>query len=179
MLPIPIHKTELWDEIKNEFINIKEQTIELEHSLVSISKWEAQWHKPFLTKQQKTYEEQLSYIQCMTVTPHVDPNVYRCINKQTMDQIEAYINNPMTATTIPKQPGGGRGEVLTSELIYYYMFELRIPIECQKWHLNRLITLIKVFNVKNAPQKKMSRQEIMSRNAAINAANKKKFNVKG
>lgn len=181
MLPITLPEgTDLWDEKKEEFIPGKKQTILLEHSLVSISKWEAKWHKAFLGKQEKTYEEVLDYIRCMTVTQNVDPVVYNRLTNEDIQKINDYIENPMTATVLnDRNQKGGNRETLTSELIYYYMIALNIPFECEKWHLNRLITLIRVCDVKNTPPKKMSGREIMSRNAALNAARRKKFNTKG
>lgn len=180
MLTITIPERELWDEERAEFISVKEQTLQLEHSLVSLSKWESKWKKPFLTKEDKTPEETIDYIRCMTLTPNVKPEVYNCLTHDNIAKINNYISDPMTATTINMQglSKGGK-EIVTSELVYYWMVALNIPFECQKWHLNRLITLIQVCNVKNTPPKKMSKRDIMSRNAALNAARRKKYNSKG
>lgn len=180
MLQITIPETEQWDESKQEFVNTKEQTLQLEHSLISLSKWESKWEKAFLTKQEKSYEETIDYIKCMTLTKNIDPNVYSNITYDNIIQINKYIAAPMTATRI-LEDGKGKGsqEQVTSELIYYWMIALNIPLECEKWHLNRLLTLIKVCNIKNQPPKKMSKREIMSRNAALNAARRKQFNTKG
>ena len=181
MLQITIPSRELWDESKNEFIITKEQILQLEHSLISISKWESKWQKAFLTKQEKTHEETIDYIKCMTLNQNVDPNVYNYLTNDNIRQINAYIDSPMTATYFSeeKEGRGGRGEQITSELIYYWMIALQIPFECQKWHLNRLLTLVRVCNIKNQPPKKRSRREIMSRNAALNAARRKQLNTKG
>ena len=181
MLQITIPSRELWDESKNEFIITKEQILQLEHSLISISKWESKWQKAFLTKQEKTHEETIDYIKCMTLNQNVDPNVYNYLTNDNIRQINAYIDAPMTATYFSeeKEGRGGRGEQITSELIYYWMIALQIPFECQKWHLNRLLTLVRVCNIKNQPPKKRSRREIMSRNAALNAARRKQLNTKG
>lgn len=180
MLRITIPAVELWDEAKQEFIYTKEQTLSLEHSLVSLSKWESKWCKAFLTKQEKTFEETLDYIKCMTLTQNVDPEVYDHLTNKNIEEINNYIDAPMTATYFSddKTVKTSR-EQITAELIYYRMIALNIPFECQKWHLNRLITLIKVCNIKNQPPKKRSRKEIMSRNAALNAARKKQLNTKG
>lgn len=180
MLQLTIPETELWDEIHEEFITIKAQTISLEHSLVSISKWESKWCKPFLSKEQKTPEETIDYIKCMTLTQNVDPRVYEFLSRENIEKINAYIESPMTATTFPndKQQKPNR-EIITAEIIYYWMISFNIPLECQKWHLNRLLTLIRVMDVKNRPAKNMGKREIMSRNAALNAARRKKFNTKG
>ena len=180
MLQITVPAGELWDENNKEFISVKEQTLQLEHSLVSLSKWESKWCKAFLSKQEKTFEETLDYIKCMTITQNVDPNVYMFLTNENILQVNKYIEDPMTATTFRKDnTGKSNQEVITAELIYYWMIALTIPFECQKWHLNRLLTLIQVCNIKNTPPKKMGRRELMSRNAAINAANRKRFNSKG
>ena len=180
MLQIVIPAIALWDEETQEFFQVKEQTLQLEHSLVSLSKWESKWNKAFLGKQSKSVEETLDYIKCMTLTKNVDPNIYKWISNENIQKINKYIDAPMTATTFMEDPSNKRNnEIVTSELIYYWMVTLNIPFECQKWHLNRLLTLIRVCNVKNTPPKKRSRREIMSRNAALNAARKKKLNTKG
>ena len=180
MLQITVPAVEGWDESKQEFVNLKEQTLRLEHSLVSLSKWESKWCKSFFSKKEKTYEETLDYIKCMTLTQNVDPEVYTRLSRENIIEINKYIEAPMTATYFSedKSSGGGREQV-TSELIYYWMIALNIPVEFEKWHLNRLLTLIKICNIKNQPPKKRSRAEIMSRNAALNASRRKRFNTKG
>lgn len=177
MLTLTIPETEMYDEVRNEFTFVKEQKLVLEHSLLSLSKWESKWHVPFLSNKEKTREETIDYVRCMTVNT-VDPNVYNCITPTMIARINAYIDDPMTATTIREQKRRS-SEVITSEIIYYWMVALTIPFECQKWHLNRLLTLINVCNIKNKPQKKMSSREIMSRNASLNAARRKALNTRG
>lgn len=180
MLEITIPAGELWDEIRNEFVTTKEQKLKLEHSLVSLSKWESKWCKPFLSKESKNREETIDYIKCMTLTQNVDENVYRCLTNSNIEQINRYIEAPMTATWFTEEKTNKiNREQITSELIYYWMVALNIPFECQKWHLNRLITLIKICNIKNQPPKKRSKREILSRNAALNAARRKQLNSKG
>ena len=180
MINITIPATEAFDEIKGEFIYTKEQTLQLEHSLISISKWESKWCKPFITNDEKTTEEIIDYVKCMTLNPSIDDSVYNCLTKDNMKKINDYIDAPMTATTFFEEKNGKRNrEVITSELIYYWMIALNIPFECQKWHLNRLLTLVRVCNIKNQPPKKMSKKDIMSRNASLNAARRQKFNSKG
>lgn len=181
MLQITIRPFELFDEGKQEFISYKKaQVLQLEHSLISISKWEQKWHKAFLSKNDKTYEETIYYIQCMTLTQNVDPISYYFISDDDMNRINEYISDSMTATFFmeDKKPARSSG-IVTSELIYYWMIALGIPFECQKWHLNRLLTLIKICQIKNAPPKKRSERDIMAQNAALNAARRKRLNTKG
>lgn len=180
MLQIVIPSIELYDEEKEEFINTKEQVLQLEHSLVSVSKWESKWCKPFLTKEIKTDEETLDYIRQMTITQNIDSSVFKYIPKKIIDEINVYIELPMTATTFAKDDKRLiNREIITSEIIYYWMIALQVPFECQKWHLNRLLTLINVCNIKNQPKKKMGKKELYSRNHAINEARKAKLNTTG
>ena len=180
MLRIVIPESELFNEQTGEFISVKKQTLQLEHSLVSLSKWESKWHKPFLGKEDKTFDETIDYIRCMTLSQNIDLNIYMFLTQENIKEINDYIGDPMTATTF-SDDGNGRNnrEIITSELIYYWMVALNIPFECQKWHLNRLLTLIRVCNIKNQPPKKRSQGQIMSRNAALNAARRKQLNSKG
>lgn len=178
-LEVPV-SPEKWDEVKEEFIPAKTVTLQLEHSLVSLSKWESKWHKPFLSNTNMTAEESLDYIKCMTITKNVDPLIYLNLTKENIDAVIGYINAPMTATTFSnRQKEKASNEVVTSELIYYWMIAYNIPFECQKWHLNRLLTLVRVCGVKNAPPKKQSKGEIMRNNAALNAARRKRLNSRG
>lgn len=181
MLQITIPPLEQWDEKKQEFVYSKEQILQLEHSLVSLSKWESKWQKVFLSKEEKTLEQIIDYIKCMTVTQNVDPKVYEYLTDTNIEDINTYIKSPMTATFFSKEIDNARPsrEPVTSELIYYWMISLGIPVEFQKWHLNRLLTLIRVCNIKNQPPKKHSKRDILSRNAALNAARKKQYNTKG
>jgi hypothetical protein len=180
MLRITIPATEQWDEEKHEFVYTKEQTLQLEHSLVSLSKWESKWCKSFLSRKDLTVEETIDYIRCMTLTQNVNPNVYNNLSNDNINQVIEYINAPMTATTfVEDKTAKSNREVITAELIYYWMIALNIPVEFQKWHLNRLLTLIRVCNVKNTPPKKMSRRELANRNASLNAARRKQLNTRG
>ena len=168
MLTITVPDGEFWDEKNQEFINVKEQVLQLEHSLVSISKWESKWHKPFLNEKSKTDAEIIDYVRCMTLTQNVDINVYRNLTLDNIRQINLYINDSMTATTFSNNnQSKSKRIIITSELIYYWMISLNIPMECQKWHLSRLLTLIRVCNEKNNPKKK-SRTETLKEYARIN-----------
>ena len=180
MLKIIIPSTEMWDEVNEKFVYSKEQVLQLEHSLVSLSKWESKWCKPFLSKENKTFEETIDYIRCMTINQNIPDEVYNCLTGENIREINEYISAPMTATRFSNDAmGKGSREQITSELIHYWMIALNIPFECQKWHINRLLTLIRVCNIKNHPSKKMSRREIMSRNTALNAARRKKLRTNG
>lgn len=180
MLQLTIPATELWDESNETFLYTEEQTLELEHSLVSLSKWEAKWHKPFLTKEDKTIDETIDYIKCMTLTENVDETVYRLLNNEHLKKINEYIEDPMSATTIKElQRGKRNGEQVTSELIYYWMTALNIPVEYERWHLNRLFTMIRVCNIKNQPPKKMGKRAVMNQNRALNEARRQQYNTKG
>ena len=182
MLKITIKGRELWDEKSEEFIKTKDTVLQLEHSLVSISKWESKWHKPFLEKNEKTYEETLDYIRCMTLTQNVNPEVYNSLTQDVLDEIVKYIDDSMTATWFSKNDIKKRKkEIITSEIIYYWMIALNIPFECQKWHLNRLLTLIQVCNIKNEPpdKKRKSSRQIGREQAAINAARRKALHTRG
>lgn len=180
MLEITIPEHELYNEATNEFLTVKSQTIKLEHSLVSISKWESKWKKPFLDQKKKTREETIDYIRCMTITQNVDPLVYSALSSDNINAVAKYIEDSQTATwfTEDHKPKGQR-EVTTSELIYYWMVAFNIPMECQKWHLSRLLTLIRICNIKNQKPKKMGKKAIMSDNRALNAARRARLNSKG
>lgn len=178
-ITVPI-SPEGWDETKQEFVEPKTVTLQLEHSLVSLSKWESKWKKPFYSKKDISEEETIDYIKCMTLTKNVDPDVYTHLSRENIREIKEYIGDPMTATTFGREEkSGGNKEIVTSELIYYWMIASNIPFECQKWHLNRLITLIRVCGIKNNPPKKRSKRDLMSRNAALNASRRKQMNSKG
>lgn len=181
MLRLTIPATEMWDERKQEFVYTKEYNLQLEHSLVSLSKWESKWCKPFLSKTEMTPEETIDYIRCMTITQNVPPEAYNYITTSMIKEVSDYIAAPMTATWFADDGKKGKksSETVTAELIYYWMIALNVPMKCEKWHLNKLLTLIKICNIKNTPPKKMSKRDVMSRNAALNAARRKQFNSKG
>ena len=178
-IKVPI-SPEGWDDEKQEFIEPEYQTLQLEHSLVSLSKWESKWCKPFLSSI-KSDEEMLDYIKCMTVTKNMDPNIYNYLTTSNVIEIKDYIDAPMTAMKFPKNRSSKLSrDIITSDIIYYWMITLNIPIdECQKWHLNRLMALIRVCDIKNSPPKKKSQREIMEEYARINAERRKQLNTKG
>lgn len=178
MLKLVIPDAELFNEDTQEFITIKHQVLALEHSLVSVSKWESKWRKSFF-KSEKTQEETIDYVRCMTKTQNVNPLIYHNIPQSALEKIQEYIKNPMSATRFSEKDKPGGGETVTSELIYYWMIALNIPFECQKWHLNRLFTLIKICEIKSRGGKKMSVNEIQRQNAELNAARRNKLKSKG
>lgn len=179
MLQITIPDQEFWDEAKEEFLYVKSRTLCLEHSLVSISKWESKWKKPFIRREPMTIEESIDYIKCMTITQNVPDDYYNYIPQEVVNKVNAYIEDDMTATTFNEEKGKGNREVITSELIYYWMVAYQIPFECQKWHLNRLLTLIRICSIKNSPEKKMGRNELRAQNRALNAARRSRMGSRG
>ena len=181
MLILKVPASEQWDENNQCFIYGDDYTLQLEHSLISLSKWEAKWKKPFISKGNLSNEEILDYIKCMTITQNVPEDVYLRLTLDNYTEVRKYIEDPMTATWFSNTEKKGKinNEQITAELIYYWMIALQIPFECQKWHLNRLITLIRVCNIKNTPPKKMSRTEIARRNAELNAKRRAALNSRG
>jgi len=180
MFKLVIPSVELFDQKNNLFINEKGTEIQLEHSLIALSKWESKYCRAFLTKEDKSREETLDYVRAMTVTQNVDDSLYSRITEDLLLKVYEYINNPMTATYlyVDKSAPLNR-EKITSELIYYWMVALQIPFECQKWHLNRLLTLIDVCNRKSQPQKKMSKNDIRARNRALNESRRAQLGTRG
>lgn len=179
-LTIVVPGRDLYDQRTNRFITIKTQKLVLEHSLLSISKWEAKWHKPYLSRTEKSEEENLDYIRCMCLSEPNDPNVFFGLTRQNIKDIAAYISDPMTATTFHNREQKPNREIITSELIYFWLANFRIPFDpCQKWHLNRLMTLIEIASIKNQPPKKMSNKDILRQNASLNAARRAKYGTRG
>lgn len=181
MLKLTIPEMEIWDSINEEFNTIPSHTLQFEHSLLSISKWEAKHCKPFLSEN-LSGEDALDYYRCMLITQNVDQSVFKYLPQNAIKQLNDYIQHPMTATTFTEygQSGKSKGRtIITSELIYYWMIIHNIPFECEKWHLNRLLTLIRVCNAKNGADKKMSRSEILANNRALNAARRAKLHSRG
>lgn len=182
MLQITVPKTEIFDENKNQFLWIPETTIQMEHSLVSLSKWEKRHCKAYLDpKLQHSADEILDYFKCMTITQNVKNSVYLALTQRNIEDISSYINNPMTATTFNESisPKKRSNKFITSEYLYFCMFSLGIPIECEKWHLNRLLVLLKIFEEENKPHKKQSEAETLSYYAKLNAERKRKWHTKG
>lgn len=185
MLELKIESEEYFDESTSEFIRLPSITLKLEHSLLSISKWESKTHKRFLDKtEKKTSVDMLDYIRCMTLNHDVPDTVYAVLSADHMKQIEDYIGDSMSATTFSERTKNktkrtSSGETISSELVYYWMTAFNIPFECEKWHFNRLMTLINICSIKNEPSKKMSKGSVMKQNAALNAARRKSHHSRG
>lgn len=180
MLTITVGGSDVFDESTDKFGTQGGVELQLEHSLASLSKWESEFEKPFLGKETKTTEEILSYVSCMLLTPNPPGDFLQKLSKENLEVINAYIERKMTATWFSEQPGApGSREVITAELIYYWMTVFNIPFECETWHLNRLFTLIRICNVKQSKPKKMSRAEAAARNRELNARRKAQLGTQG
>lgn len=184
MLRIEVPDQDYFDEDVNEFVDVKGQTLLLEHSLISISKWEMKWHEPFLGDKEHTPEQTTDYVRCMCICPVHDEKIFSHLPPEVIERVNAYISDPMTATWFVSKRGGSHRapsrDVITNELVYYWMIAYNIPFDpCEKWHFARLMTLIRVCQNKSETPKKMSKRELASRNAALNAQRKAKLNTKG
>lgn len=178
---IEIPEGDFFDETNEIFIHSPGYKFKIEHSLVSLAKWESKWKVPFLHTELNR-KQWLDYVRCMTITQNIDPLAYRMISKKQLKEIQDYIDESQTATTIkdntPNKPR--RKEIITAEIIYYWMLSYNIPVEFEKWHLSRLLTLIEVCSIKNNTQgKKMSRSEILKQNNKLNAARRAAYNTRG
>jgi hypothetical protein len=180
MLRLVVPEEELFDERTSEFINVDSVELELEHSLLSLSKWESFFEKSFLGTDDKTDEEVMYYVWCMVLDDRIDQSVLKRLSPQNLREINEYISSKQSATTFGEMPSRpGRGEVITAELIYYWMVAFTIPFECEAWHLNRLFSLIKICNIKNSKPQKQSKQDVAKRYQEINAQRKAKLGTTG
>ena len=181
MLQIAVQGREFYDEAANRVVTVKGQTIQLEHSLVYLSKWERKWKTPFLNKTDMTREMSLDYVRCMTLTQNVNPDLYENLTEEDLTAIRDYIDDPMTATWFKKTNRPPNRDVITNEIIYYWMITFGIPFDpCQKWHLNRLLTLIRVCDEKSAPgRKKMSKRQAAAQYKDLNAMRKARLGTRG
>lgn len=185
MLEITIQPGEIFDEVENRFIqNRKQVTIQLEHSLISLRKWEQKWKKAFLMQENLSVEEILDYIRCMTVSPHgISPETYYFLTTENVDSIISYIKDPMTATTFSNNNvvdiQRNSSEGITAEIIYYWMITMNVPVEFEKWHLQTLLTLIRVISIKNQKPQKVDPVKAAIERDRLNQERRKKFNSKG
>ena len=170
---------ELYDNAKGMFIQVKPQTLVIEHSLISLSKWEAKHHQMWLEKNDKTGTDLLDYIRCMTINGNVPDVTYYALTEQNFKDILDYMEDPMTASSVFEPPRKSRNEPVSSELIYYWMIQYGIPFECEKWHLNRLLMLIKICSKKSSTPSKADKKAMDQRRAAINAQRRAKSGAKG
>ena len=187
MKTITIPGSLFFNEADETFIETTTTSIDIEHSLFAISKWESKWHLPFFGEGKKTHEQMIDYVRCMTLTPNVDPNVYYFIPSQSFEEITSYIEDSMSSIDWAKVKTNGNQKVygkpkhdnITSELIYFWMVDSGIPFECQYWHVSKLLSLIRMCNLKRTPPKKMSKHDLLARNASLNAARRKALNTTG
>lgn len=189
MLTIDVITSEGFNNETQKFVTLESFKIDLEHSLSSLSKWETKFEKPFLSQEAKTEEETLEYIKCMTITPDVPPQVFDKVFEDKLPNrnypsgyvavVNEYISRKMTATWFGETNGPPGREIITTELIYYWMVAYRIPFECDKWHLNRLLTLIRVCDQKSQPAKKMTAAETLRRNRELNAQRRAQLGTQG
>ena len=183
MLTVIIEPSELWDEVNERFIQFKDRiTLELEHSLVSVSKWESKFRKPFLSNNEKSQEEIAGYFEAMIISGEVPENMALRWSDENIIQINEYMSSEQSATTFSEtaeQKAAGRSEIVTSELIYFWMVSYQVPIECENWHLNRLFALLRICNIKNTPPKKRSASEIARERREINARRKAELGTTG
>lgn len=180
MLHLLVKGLEFFDEETNTFSVSDDVELDLEHSLVSLSKWESFFEKPFLSSGEKTPEEILAYVKMMIITPNINDDVILSFSQDNIKEINDYINSPQSATTFGTMPEQrGRGETITAELIYYWMVAFNIPFECQNWHINRLFALIRICNIKNSKPKKMGQHEIAARNRELNAKRREQLKTSG
>ena len=179
-ITIKIQGRDLYNPQTNQCITTKATTLPFEHSLISISKWAEKWHKHYLSTAEKSTEEAIDYLRCMCLTQNVDPNVFYALDQDSVRRLSDYIADPHTATTFHNRDEKKSREIITNELIYFWMTQLEIPFDpCQKWHLNRLLTLIRVASIKSQPPKKMGKREMLNQRAALNAQRRAKYNTRG
>lgn len=179
MLEITVSTDEIYLPARNQFVTIPACTLILEHSLISIAKWESKWHVPYLNAKKRSREQELDYIRCMAVGPVKNDLVFSILSPKNMSQIRGYIDNTMTATTFSKSSRPPSRKTVTAEVLYCRMFANNIPMECQKWHLNRLLTLIRVCDEASGSHSKMNKQQTAAHYAEQNALRRAKYNTKG
>lgn len=180
MLTITVRGVDFFDEAESKIVSSPPYVLSLEHSLVSLSRWESKWKKSFLFSSEKTPDEVFGYIEAMCLTPDVPPDTFRRLSQENYNLINAYINEQMTATTFAEISAQRKSrEIITAEIIYYWMIALQVPIECEEWHLNRLMALIKTANLKSQPPKKMGRAQMLAERNRLNEERKARYGTSG
>lgn len=180
MLTITILGDEHYNEVTNEFSHHGNVVLEFEHSLVSVSKWESKFIKPFLTDDPKTAEEMLYYIECMILTKDYPSNILDALTQTNVREINEYIASPQSGTVFKETKQYRKNpEQISAELIYYWLVAYKIPFECETWHLNRLFALIRICSIKNDTGNKKSPREQAQSNAQLNEERKRQFNTNG
>lgn len=180
MLRLTIEGEEFFDESTNTFVEVESSVVDLEHSLLSLSKWESKFEKPFLSTTDKTPRETLAYIECMVLTEGFNPLLIQTLSRENLQQVNEYINSTQSATTFGLMPETkGKGETITAELIYYWMVAFNIPFDCEVWHLNRLFSLIRICNIKQGKPKRMSKHQIAQQYHELNAKRKAELGTSG
>lgn len=179
-MPLTIHipETELWDETREVFVHVKEQTLTLEYSLVNVSKWESRWQKIFLSPEEKTEEQKRDFVYCMICNENTDPNVIYAFTEEDFKKVDRYISTSQSAAIIPEEKTNEpkSNELLSTDLIYYYLAQMQVPyIPTQDWHLSRVMSLIRIGSFKNKPEKKLNKQEAVAQVESINERNKRLF----
>lgn len=181
MLTLKVIGEEFYNEETEEFNSVNDFTLYLEHSLLSLSKWESKHKKPFLSNNEKSSEETVSYVEMMILNEDYPEGIFSRLSNENLNAINSYIESSESATTFSNHLNSGKknSEIITAELVYYWMVAFNIPFECENWHLNRLFSLIQICNIKNSDPKKMSRNEIASRNHALNEQRKAALKTTG
>lgn len=177
MLKLLIDSFDVWDDNSQEFITYDKKTICLEHSLLSVSKWESIYKKPFLNESEKSPQEVIDYFKCMLIDES-DSVYLNNISDKDVQKIQEYIEDPMTASWVSGDTSRDRS-VITSELIYYWMVSAQIPFETERWHLNRLLMLIRIFGEKTNPSRKKSRAQIIEEQRRLNNERRAKLGTNG
>lgn len=178
-LTIFIPEKEMWDDSRGEFISFREHKLTLEHSLVSLTKWESKWHKPFLSPEEKTQEEVVDYVRCMIMDDDVEDDIAYALTPQDLMKVQNYIETEQTGTTIPEDKKSNEpksNELMTSELIYYYLGQIQcLTPTIENWHLSRTLTLIRVASFKQKPEKELDKKQALAQCEDIREANMRKF----
>lgn len=179
---------ELFDEETNTFLHPVGKKLHLEHSLLSISKWEAEWEIPFLNTD-KTSEQSLSYIKCCVLDDDFDELLLNTLSDKNILDFNAYLSKGMTAKKIidlrsslsqkRKSRRPASQKALTSEDIYYSMIQFHVWKECEEWPLQRLLSLLQLCSLKSNSTGEMSKSDQAKFYREENARRKAKYHTNG